>query len=45
MIAVADIGFVVALVNRTVLTIDYRDFRLYRPVHCAAFTLLPEPHG
>lgn len=25
----------------TVLTVDYRDFRLYRPKHCAFFTLLP----
>jgi len=26
----------------TVLTVDYRDFRLYRPRHCPYFTLLPE---
>ncbi len=29
----------------TVLTVDYRDFRLYRPHHCAYFTLLPEQIG
>jgi uncharacterized protein len=26
---------------RTVLTIDQRDFRLFRPKHCESFTLLP----
>jgi uncharacterized protein len=26
---------------KTVLTLDQRDFRLFRPKHCAAFTLLP----
>ena len=26
----------------TVLTLDRRDFSLFRPRHCAAFTLLPE---
>ncbi|HXW00080.1 MAG TPA: PIN domain-containing protein [Anaerolineae bacterium] len=26
----------------TILTVDYRDFRLYRPNHCSHFTLLPE---
>jgi len=25
----------------TILTIDRRDFSLYRPKHCAAFTILP----
>lgn len=25
----------------TILTVDYRDFRLYRPKHCPYFTLLP----
>jgi len=25
----------------TVLTLDRRDFSLYRPQHCVAFTLLP----
>jgi predicted nucleic acid-binding protein len=25
----------------TILTVDYRDFRLYRPHHCTHFTLLP----
>ncbi|MEZ4659214.1 MAG: PIN domain-containing protein [Caldilineaceae bacterium] len=39
-------GTVMAVAERmkitTVLTVDYRDFRLYRPRHCAYFTLLPE---
>jgi predicted nucleic acid-binding protein len=26
----------------TILTLDRRDFSLFRPRHCAAFTLLPE---
>ena len=26
---------------QTVLTIDQRDFRMFRPNHCASFTLLP----
>lgn len=26
----------------TILTLDRRDFSLFRPHHCAAFTLLPE---
>lgn len=25
----------------TVLTVDQRDFRLFRPAHCASFTILP----
>lgn len=25
----------------TILTVDYRDFQLYRPRHCSFFTLLP----
>ena len=27
---------------KTILTIDRRDFSLFRPRHCAAFTLVPE---
>ncbi len=27
--------------SRTVLTLDQRDFRLYRPVHCHSFEILP----
>jgi predicted nucleic acid-binding protein len=27
----------------TVLTVDYRDFRVYRPAHCSYFSLLPDP--
>jgi uncharacterized protein len=27
---------------QTVLTLDQRDLRLFRPVHCPNFTLLPE---
>jgi predicted nucleic acid-binding protein len=27
---------------QTVLTIDHRDFRIFRPVHCRAFQLVPE---
>jgi uncharacterized protein len=27
---------------REVLTIDHRDFRLFRPKHCESFKLLPE---
>lgn len=26
---------------RTILTLDQRDFRLYRPLHCRKFTILP----
>lgn len=26
---------------QTILTIDQRDFRLFRPMHCQSFTLLP----
>jgi predicted nucleic acid-binding protein len=26
---------------KTILTIDRRDFSLYRPRHCEAFTLVP----
>ena len=26
---------------QTILTIDQRDFRLFRPLHCQSFTLLP----
>jgi uncharacterized protein len=37
---------VVALAERygldTVITLDYRDFRVVRPSHIAAFTLLPD---
>jgi uncharacterized protein len=25
-----------------VLTLDQRDFRMFRPIHCTSFTLLPE---
>ena len=36
---------VIALAERhnldTVITLDYRDFRVVRPIHVAAFTLLP----
>lgn len=36
---------VMALAERysldTILTLDRRDFSLYRPLHCTAFTLLP----
>lgn len=27
---------------QTILTLDQRDFRLFRPVHCSSFTILPE---
>jgi hypothetical protein len=27
---------------QTVLTLDQRDFRMFRPIHCTSFTLLPE---
>jgi uncharacterized protein len=30
------------LLITTIFTIDYRDFRLYRPSHCPHFTLLPD---
>jgi len=45
----AEFGFVDATVMamaerlniRTVLTVDYRDFSMFRPNHCPAFRLLP----
>ena len=45
----AEFGFVDATVMamaermniETVLTVDHRDFGIYRPIHCAAFRLIP----
>ena len=46
----AELGFVDATVMamaerlniQTVLTVDHRDFSMFRPTHCAAFRLIPE---
>lgn len=46
----AEFGFVDATVMavaerlkiETVLTVDHRDFAIYRPSHCATFRLIPE---